>query len=82
MRPLGVELLEEVVEAGLLLEAVHAGWAGGLLLQGQVHALMAAVLLRMAGPDPLDGDAEPQPPDGELREVVEPVGAGEGNAVV
>src|SRR3546814_9789282 len=29
-----------------------------------------------------DLNAEPEPPDRELRQVVEPVGAGEGNAVV
>ena len=63
MRAFGVELADEGVEAGLLLEAVHARRAGGFLLQGQVHALVAAVLLRMAGLDALDGDAEPQPPD-------------------
>jgi len=34
-----------------------------------MHALMASVLLRMAGLDALDGDAEPQPPDGELGEI-------------
>ena len=48
----------------------------------QVHALVAAVLLRVARLDALDGDAEPEPPDREPGEVVEPVGAGEGNAVV
>jgi len=47
-----------------------------------MHTLMASVLLRVAGPDAFDADAEPEPPDRELREVVEPVGAGEGQAVV
>ena len=39
----------------------------------------AAVLLRAAGLDAVDGDPEPEPPDGELRQVEEGVGAGEGN---
>ena len=82
MRPLGVELLHEGIEAGLLLQAVHAGRAGGFLFQGQMHALVAAVLLRMAGLDALDGDAQAQPPDGQLGQVEQGVGAGEGDAVV
>ena len=43
---------------------------------------MTAVLLGMSGFDALDVDAEAQPPYGELREIVETVGAGEGQAVV
>ena len=82
MRPFGIELVHEVVEAGLLLQAVHAWRAGGFLLQGQMHAFMAAVLLRLAGLDALDGDAEAQPPDRELGEVEQGIGAGEGDAVV
>jgi len=35
----------------------------------RVHALMAAVLLRMPWLDARDSDAEPEPPDGELRQV-------------
>src|SRR3989442_5441583 len=79
---LGVELLHEGVEAGLLLQAVGARRSGGLLLQGQMHALVAAVLLRMAGLDAFDRDAEPQPPDRELGKVEQAVGTGEGNTVV
>ena len=53
-----VEFLNEGVELGLLLEAVHAGRPGCLLLEGQVHALVTAVLLRLARLDALDGDTE------------------------
>jgi hypothetical protein len=73
-----VELLDEIVEFGLLLETVHSWRARLLLLQGEMHALMTAVLLGMAGLDALDGDAEPQPPDGEPREIEQAIGAGEG----
>ena len=51
-----IELLDEVIELGLLLEEVGAGGAGGLLLQRKMHALLTAVLLRMAGLDALDAD--------------------------
>jgi hypothetical protein len=37
-----IELVDEVVEAGLLLQAVDAGRPGGLGFQGEVHALVAA----------------------------------------
>ncbi len=47
-----------------------------------MHALMAAVLLGMAGLDARDGDAQTQPPDGKLGEIEEAVGAGVGNAIV
>jgi hypothetical protein len=39
---------------------------------------MATVLLRMAGLDALDLDAEPEPPDGALGEVEERIRTGEG----
>jgi transposase InsO family protein len=60
VRPFLVEFLYEIVEAGLLLETVRAGRPRGLFLQGQMHALMAAVLLRMAWLDALDGNAQHQ----------------------
>jgi hypothetical protein len=43
--------------------AVEACRAGRLFLEGQVHTLVAAVLLGMAGLDALDRNAEPEPPD-------------------
>jgi hypothetical protein len=69
MRPLGVELVQKVIEARLLLKAVHTRWPGCLLFQGQMHAFVAAVLLRPARPDAFDGDAEPQPPNGEFGKI-------------
>src|SRR5882757_1836130 len=82
MRPFGIELADEGVEAFLLLQAVAAWWPGCFLFEGEVHSLVTAVLLRMAGLDAFDGDAEPEPPDRELREIEQGIGTGEGHAVV
>ena len=60
MRTFGVELVNEGIKAVLLLQAVKAWRPCCFLLQGQVHALVAAVLLRMARLDALDRDAEPE----------------------
>src|SRR5579885_836595 len=78
----GVKLAQEGIEPGLLLEAIHAGRARGFLLQGEMHALVPAVLVRMTRLDALDGDAESEPPHRKAREVVEAVGTGEGEPVV
>ena len=48
------------VKARLLLQEVARGGFGGLFLQREVHALVAAVLLRMSGLDTLDPDSEVQ----------------------
>lgn len=64
-----VEFAHELVEAGLLLQAVDAWRSGSFLLERQVHALMAAVLLGMARLDTLDVDAQAQPPYGKLGQV-------------
>jgi hypothetical protein len=69
MRALAVEGIDEPVEAGLLLQDVGAGGASGLLLEGEAHALVTAVLLGVAGLNAFDGDAEAEPPDGELGAV-------------
>jgi hypothetical protein len=53
MRPLVVVNPDKGVEALLLLQEVEGGGLGGFLLQRQVHALVAAVLLRVAGLDAL-----------------------------
>src|SRR5919106_679508 len=76
---LSVEFLDQAIETVLLLATVHAGRACGLLLPRQAHALVAAVLVRVAGLDALEGDAEPQPPHGRLRQVVEPLGLAKGS---
>src|SRR5687768_11030800 len=82
MRALLVEALDERIEAGLLLQEVASGRLGGLLLEGEVHAFMAAILLRMAGLDALDRNPQAQPPHRELAEAEDGVGAGERHAVV
>ena len=48
MRPLIVVNLDERIEAFLLLQIVEGCWLGGLVLQGEMHAFMAPVLLRVA----------------------------------
>jgi hypothetical protein len=82
MRALSVVLADEVIEADLLLEGIGGSRPGGFLLEGQVHALMPAILLWMSGLDAFDGDAEPQPPDREFREIVKTIGTGKRDAIV
>jgi len=43
---------------------------------------MAAVLLRLAGLDPLDLNAEPEPPDRQAAEVEQAIGGGKRDAVI
>jgi hypothetical protein len=57
VRPLVVAALDELIELGLLLQEVLARRFGGFLLQRQVHAFVAAILLRVAKLDALDADA-------------------------
>src|ERR1700732_295318 len=52
-----VYFLQKGVEPGLLLQEVDAGRAGGFFFQGEMHAFMTAVLLGMAGTDPLNRDS-------------------------
>jgi len=82
VRPLLVVNADEVLEAFLLLQEVERSGLGSFVLQRQVHALMAAVLLRLAGLDALQADAQTQPPDGQAREPEQSPGGGERRAVV
>ena len=82
MRTLVVVAFDEIIELALLLKKVVAGRLGGLHLQGQMHALMPAVLLRVAGLDALDLDAEPEPPDRQLGEIEQGIRTGERHAVI
>jgi hypothetical protein len=54
VRALDVELRNEVIELRLLLQKVGTCWLDRLMLQGQIHAFMPAILLRLAWLDPLD----------------------------
>ena len=81
MEPIAVELLKEGIELCLLLKSVHSRRTGGFLLEREMHALVASVLLRMPRLDALDPNAKPEPPNGQLGEVEEGIGGGEWNAV-
>jgi len=82
MRPVIVVTLNEVIKTVLLLQEVVAGWTGGLLLEGQVHAFVTVVLLWMARLDAFNRDTEPQPPDGEPAQAEQGMRGGERHAVV
>jgi hypothetical protein len=69
VRALVVEDIDEVIELGLLLQEVRTGRLGGFFLQGQMHALMAAVLLRMTRPDPFNPNPQAQPPNRQFAQV-------------
>jgi len=58
MRTLVVELLEERIEARLLLKGVLASRVGGFFLEREMHALVTPVFLWPAKLDALEGDPE------------------------
>lgn len=61
--------LAEVIEPVLLSLLVRCGRPKGLRLQGSMHPLVAAVLLRMSRLDQLGEDPQANPPDGKPREA-------------
>lgn len=56
VRVLFVVDADELIEPGLLLQKVLARGLGGFLLQRQVRAFIAPILLWMSGLDALDAD--------------------------
>ena len=82
MRALGVVAMDEPIEAPLLLQGVGGGGPRGVGLQGEMHPLMAPVLLRVPGRDALEANAETEPPDREFTPAIEGVRGGERDAVV
>ena len=82
MRPLTVVAVDEGVEARLLLEDGGGGRFRRFRLEREVHPLVAAVLLGMAGPDAFDPDTEAEPPYRQLAQAVQRLGRGERDAVI
>ena len=82
VRTLVVEDLDELVEPSLLLQKIGSRRLGGFFFQGQMHALMAAVLLRVPRLNPLDANTEPEPPDRELAQIKQRMRGSEGHAVI
>src|SRR5215475_9989597 len=60
MRSFTIEFVNEVIELFLLLQCVHRWWSRGLLLECEMHSLVAAVLLRMSRLDVLDLNVDPE----------------------
>ena len=69
MRTLVVEDVEEAIKAGLLLQKVGSGRLGGFLFQGEMHAFVPAVLLRMPRLDAFNANAQAEPPDRQFAQV-------------
>jgi hypothetical protein len=77
-----VEDLDKFVEARLLLKKIGDGRLGGRFLQGQMHALMTPVLLRMAGLAALNTDPRAEPPHRELAQVEQRMCGSERHTVI
>ena len=69
VRALIIKDLDEFVEPGLLLQEVGTGRFGSLFFQGEMHAFVAAILLRVARLDAFDTNAEAEPPDREFAQI-------------
>ena len=81
VRPLVIEEAPEGIERPLLGDEIRPGRADRLALERLVHALVRPILVGARWQDPLMLNSEPQPPDVQLREPVNP-GGGERHPVV
>jgi hypothetical protein len=81
VRPLAVALLADVLKRALLSPSSARGRAGGFCLQRPGHALMAAMVLGVAGLEQCGADPQADPPGGEWREPAQGLG-GTGHPVV
>jgi hypothetical protein len=82
VRTFVVEDFDEIIEAGLLLKKVGNGGFGRFFFQGEMHAFMAAVLMRMTGLDAFNADAQAEPPHRELAQMEQGVSGSEGYAFI
>jgi hypothetical protein len=82
VRTLVVEDLDKLIKAGLLLEEIPGRRLGGFFFQGEMHALVTAILVWVTRLDAFDAHAQPQPPHGKLAQVKQSVGGSEGYTVV
>src|SRR4051812_31874331 len=81
MRPFLIVFLAKCVEGLLLQPQIPRRRCRRRRLESAVHALMLAVVLRLAWRDPYRADVEFHPPYGELAQTSHSL-AGEGLAVV
>jgi hypothetical protein len=82
MWTLAIENLHEVVKLSLLLKEVSPRGLGGFFLQGEMHALVPSILLRVAGLDAFNADAQAEPPDGEFAEMKQSVRGSERHSII
>src|SRR5215813_7156691 len=81
VRPLRVVDRTEVVEPLLLCRQTGGRRRCRLLVERAVYPLVPAILLRLAGPDPLGPDAQLDPPHRQPRQSADP-GRGKRRAVI
>jgi hypothetical protein len=71
VRAFVVVALDERIEARLLLQDIGRGWVRRFRVERQMQALMATVLLGMPGRNPLEPDADAQPPHRQLTQPIQ-----------
>jgi len=67
MWSLGVEFLDEVVEAFLLLKQVLTSWAGSFSFERAMHSLVPAVVLGVGWAASLEHNSETKPVGRQFR---------------